>query len=734
MATKTASVEWREHAKDVEEKFKQLGASAEHTKSAMHMIDLWMTEDLCTEQREPVLAHISAEKYDLLLDSFYQFIPFGTGGRRGRIGFGPNRINEVTVSLSVLGHCKYLRHEFKDAPDLSVVVAFDVRIFKDMLGTYEFLEKNPLIDLSSRKLATIAAEIYAANGIRCYIVDTSNPDNYLSTPELSYSLRQLRANGGVNMSASHNHPDDNGFKFYNVYGAQDIPPNDEALASYMNQFEPVHRIPFDDALDDGLVAILPPGVHEKYLEMNLALKRGKHPPDDLKPTPITYTPLCGTGRTTVEQVLKRAGHHVVVHEPQAKFDGTFPDIPFHLPNPEVPEASRPAIETANAAGASVVLSSDPDADRLGIQTKDADGNWRHLTGNEIAAIVTYYMLLDEKRGPKHDKGFLIKTLVTTSLAKRIAEKAGRPIISDLLVGFKYIAEVLRALEEEGKYENLEAKASDLILAVEESHGYLLTDTVRDKDAAGPALMLADLACALDAEGTTLFEYLDEVAKECGSFGNGARAILMRGIRGGEALQNMMASLRDSPPDEIGGDKVEKFNDLQKKLREKPDFDPESSMAKSNNMLEFCLPNGRMIVRPSGTEPKLKIYSEAEASDGSREDAKREAERIALEMFRVCLSRLGPEYKLSKAAEEIPDHVPLDVKKQFSDEFPDEFYKKAPELAKLDKPKLLDALRDMLDKYMEEGDPIPVFRQAVIELCRTAPKELDLDGMCDKLAE
>jgi len=734
MTTDTASVEWRGRAKDVEEKFLQLGASEEHAKSAIRLIDLWMTEELCGPQREPVMAHIGAEKYDLLLDSFYQFIPFGTGGRRGRVGFGPNRINEVTVSLSVLGHCKYLRKEFHDAPDLSTVVAFDVRIFKDLLGTYDFVENNPLIDLSSRKLATIAAEIYAANGIRCYIVDMSKPDNYLSTPELSYSLRLLKAHGGVNMSASHNHPDDNGFKFYNVHGAQDIPPFDEALAAYMNQFEPVSRIPFQDALEEGLVAVLPPGVHEEYLKMNLALKRGKHPPDDLEAAPITYTPLCGTGRTTVEEVLNRAGHNVVVHEPQAVFDGTFPGIPFHLPNPEVPQAAMPAVETAKAAGSRVVFSTDPDADRLGVLVKDSDGVWRHLTGNEIAAIVTYYMLLDEKRGPMHREGFMIKTLVTTDLAQRIAEKAGRPIVGDLLIGFKYIAEVLRSLEAEGRYEKLEAKASDLILAVEESHGYLLTPTIRDKDAAGPALMLADLVCALEAEGMTLLEYLDEVARECGSFGNGARSILMRGIRGAEMLRKMMNSLRDSPPKEIGGDKVEKFRDFQKELREQPDFDPDSSMAKSNNLLEFCLPGGRAIVRPSGTEPKLKIYSEAEVPGGSRRDATREADRIALEMYRTCLATLGPEYKLSPPAEQIPDHVSLDVKKEFNDEFPGEFYKKAAELAKLDQPVLLHALRGMLDKYMEEGDPIPLFRQAVVELCRTAPEGLDLGSMCEKLAE
>ena len=729
MTNDATSLKWRDCKREVEKNFTRLTNSAERTETAVRFIDLWMTEELCRPQRGAVLAHIDAEKYELLLDSFYQFIPFGTGGRRGRIGFGPNRINQVTVSLSVLGHCKYLRKEFKAAQNLSVVVAFDVRIFKDLLGTYKFLGHNPLLDLSSRKLALIAAEIYAAHGIRCYFVDISKPDNYLSTPELSFALRLLKAHGGVNMSASHNHPDDNGFKFYNVHGAQDIPPFDEALADYMNQFEPVTRMPFDEATAKGLVTTMPPEVHEKYLSMNLALKRGLHPPQKLQPRPITYTPLCGTGRTTVEEVLRRAGHNVVLHEPQAVFDGTFPGIPFHLPNPEVPEAAWPAIETAKACGSSVVFSTDPDADRIGVLAKDAAGTWRHLTGNEIACLLTYYMLLDEKRGPMHRSGFMIKTIVTSSLVGRIAEKAGRPIVGDLLIGFKYIAEVLRALEAEGRYENLRAKASDLIIAVEESHGYLLTDTIRDKDAAGPALMLADLGCALDAEGRTLLDYMDEVAQNAGSFGNGARSLLMRGIRGSDMLRGMMASLRESPPTEIGSRKVTQFNDFQKRLREQPDFNPDSSMAKSNDLLEFCTPTGRAIVRPSGTEPKIKVYSEAEAPGGTREYAKRDADLLALEMYRVCLRRLGPEFAFGLAAERIPDHISLDVKREFNRDFPGEFLKQASELARLDREQLLDALRQMLKKYVEEGDPLPVFRQAILELCRG---KAELAGICAEM--
>ena len=720
MTNNATCLNWPDCAKEVGKRFLHLSNSAERAETAVHFIDLWMSEELCRPQREAVLAHVAAEKYELLLDSFYQFIPFGTGGRRGRVGFGPNRINEATVSLSVQGHCKYLRGEFKGVRDLSVVVAFDVRIFKDMLGTYKFLKHNHLLDLSSRKLAVIAAEIYAAHGVRCYFVDMSRPDNYLSTPELSFSLRLLKSQGGVNMSASHNHPDDNGFKFYNVHGAQDIPPFDETLAEYMNQFEPVTRMPFDEAEGQGLVTTLPPEAHEKYLSMNLALKRGLHPPEKVQPRPITYTPLCGTGRTTVEQVLQRAGHKVVVHEPQAAYDGTFPGIPFHLPNPEVPEAAWPAIETAKACGSSVVFSTDPDADRIGVLAKDGAGKWRHLTGNEIACILTYYMLLDEKRGPAHRGGFMIKTIVTSSLVERIAAKARCPMVGGLLIGFKFIAEVLRSLEAEGRYEDLHAKVSDLILAVEESHGYLFTHTIRDKDAAGPALMLADLVCVLDAEGKTLVEYLDEVAQKAGNYGNGARALLMLGIRGSDMLRGMMASLRDSPPTEIGGRKVTQFNDFQRRLREQPDFNPESSMAKSNDLLEFRTPTGRAIVRPSGTEPKIKIYSEAEAPVGTREDAKRDADLLALEMYRVCLRRLGPEFEFSAAAEQIPDHISLDVKRQFNSEFPGEFYKKAPELARLEGEKLLDALRQMLKQYVEEGDPLPVFRQAVIALCRTAP--------------
>ena len=737
MKTNTVRSEWPNCAHRVEEEFLRVSRSVERVKSALHLLGQWMREETCRPQCDAVIDHILAGRYELLLDSFYQFIPFGTGGRRGRVGFGPNRINEVTVSLSVLGHCQYLHKEFPAAADLSVVVAFDVRIFKDLLGTYQFLNENPLYGLTSRGLAVIAAEIYAAHGIRCYFVDPLKEDGYLSTPELSFVLRRLGAHAGVNMSASHNHPDDNGFKFYNVHGAQDIPPFDETLAAYMNQFEPLVRLPFAQAVAQGLAQALPRELHEEYLTMNLALKRGTHPTTSGNGSPITYTPLCGTGRTTVEEVLRRAGHNVVVHQPDAEFDGTFPHIPFHLPNPEVPEAAWPATKTAEACKSNVVFSTDPDADRLGVLARDAAGKWHHLSGNEIAAILSYFMILDEKRGPKHHAGVVIKTLVTTALVERIAERGGCAVVGDLLIGFKYIAEVLRRLESEGRYEKVQARASDMILAVEESHGYLLTHTIRDKDAAGAALMLADLVYALDAEGRTLLDYLEEVMVNCGSFGNGARSILMRGMRGADVLGKMMDSLRSLPPTEIGAHIVSEATDFQKQLRAEPGFDANSSMAKSNDLLEFRTNGGRVIVRPSGTEPKIKIYSEAEAVGAGREEAKRLAGLLALDMYRVCLNRLGRDYELSAAAELIPDHIPLDVKRRFSTEYPDTLLKIAPELAPLERDAFLEALRKSLSEYVAE-DPLKVFRLALIEICRTTQADAalasDLAAIVTHIAE
>ena len=300
----------------VEEQFAKLSDNTALVENALKLLDTWLSDPMYEALRGPILAHVESRQFALLLDSFYQFIPFGTGGRRGRVGYGPNRINPVTVALSVQGHCNYLRAT--KSPSGKVVVAFDTRIFADISGIYAFLGAgHPLLNLTSRLLAISACEIYAGNGFEVYTPLLAAPGSpaYLSTPELSFAIRRLGALGGMNVSASHNHPDDNGFKFFNAQGAQDVPPADQEMTGYMLDVKGIQRIPFETAVARGLIQPIPPEVHEQYIQTNLALLSKPVWPG-LK---VVYTPLCGTGDTTVGDVLRRAGVDVQVYAPDRRF-------------------------------------------------------------------------------------------------------------------------------------------------------------------------------------------------------------------------------------------------------------------------------------------------------------------------------------------------------------------------------------------------------------------------------
>ncbi len=743
---------WQEDTEELRRQFETLtGKDSIRADRAIRSIGEWMTSDLFMSQRAAIREHIHPTKsdlddarranlYRLLLDSFYQAIPFGTGGRRGRVGFGPNRINEATVAMSVQGHCNFLKERFQDEDELFVVIAFDVRVFNDVSSTYFFLPdgENPLLGLTSRKLARCAAEIYAGNGIRCYYPSPKTDDAYLSTPELSFLIRSLGASGGINVSASHNHPDDNGFKFFNEEGAQDVPPADEELAAYMesDHISGIQRLPFDNALKEGLVQDIPEQRHQEYINTNLNLDRG--PAENLAPPtrPIVYTPLCGTGKTTVTPTLQSAGYQVVEHAPQATYDGSFSSVPFLLPNPEVEEAHRPAIATAEECGAAVVFSTDPDADRLGILVRNEDNanpGWVHLNGNEIGCILAYYLTLDKRLGPCR-RGLIVTTLVTTSMVKEIAERAGVQIVSNLRVGFKFIANVLKKLETTGQYEDIAAKADDLVLATEESHGFLLTPCIRDKDAAGAALILTDLDAKLHQEGRSLLGYLDEIAAECGNYGSAIRAILMRGMQGSDALKDLMASLRNNPPERVGSwpiDSVDDYLDGSDITKDPnwPAVEVATSMDKANNLLVLNSGAARAIIRPSGTEPKMKIYAEAQAPGGSRAQAKEKALEFATAMYQICLERMLPDSQLSPAAGRIPDHVDLTLKQRFDTAFTPNFLKPKTlqTLASCDAPGKLAWLRENLSDYGDGDDPLRTMIKPLLTLCTTAKAELDDPG-------
>jgi phosphoglucomutase len=667
---------------------------------AMASLDTWMSKPMYAEQWKPILSHILYEQYALLLDSFYQLVPFGTGGRRARIGYGPNRINPITVAMSVQGHCGYLRAAYPSSNRRKIVIAFDTREFTDIAKTYEFLgAENSLLRLTSRVLAHIACEIYAGNGFEVYLAGLNSEREYLSTPELSFAIRRLGALAGMNVSASHNHPDDNGFKFFNEHGAQDVPPTDQEMASYMGEVREISRTPVADAVTAGTVVSLPAELHQEYIRTNLALRSKTKA--SRAPT-VVYTPLCGTGDATVGDVLRAAGYDVRLYEPQANYDGSFASIPLRLPNPEVPDAASPALALARTCGADLVFCTDPDADRLGVFAKDRANHWRYLNGNEIASILAYYLTLDHDIGPRRS-GVLIKTLVTTRMIQRIAEKSGCLIVPDLLVGFKYIAHVLLCLEREGRYNGIQASPANLVLAGEESHGILVTPLIRDKDAAGGALILCELVSQLRSKDQCLPEYLDALSLECGSFQNVARGVVMRGIRGAALMKTMMESLRAKPVTHFGDLAVLRVRDLQPGSAE----NVSDTERHSRNLLVYELEQAQIVIRPSGTEPKAKIYVDVEGAKlkgaPDRKGIVRITRNMAAKVVEECIGRVG--FHLSDSANVLPDYVDLDLKADFDSGFRPDLLATAVALSRRSEAEQVQWLKERLDPYGSGADPL-----------------------------
>jgi len=704
--------------------FMQISDNQAAVDQAVTFIEQWLNNPLFSDQHASILSHIKHNKTELLLDAFYQRLPFGTGGRRGRVGYGPNRINPGTVAQSVQGHCNFMKEHYQCDTNPSVVVAFDVRIFVDIGGVFSFLPDNHLIqNLSSKDLARIACEIYAGNGFTVFTTLQNKNIPYLSTPELSFLIKYFNSLGGINVSASHNHPDDNGFKFYNPEAAQDIPPDDENLASYMDSDTiTVNRIDYAEAAAKGLILAVPQESHDAYIQTNLALKN-IHP--DSSTSPIVYSPLCGTGDSNVGDVLRSAGYDVQLYLPHANYDGTFVNVPSRIPNPEVPEAAEPALTFADEKDADTVLSSDPDADRIGLFARDMEKKWHYITGNDIASIIGYYLILDKERGPQK-KGLIIKTLVTTRTLENIAKQADCPIVGDLLVGFKYIAHVLETLEKKGRYQNISVKPENLVLAAEESHGILLTHAVREKDSAGGALILSEIMTLLKRDNICLPDYLTNLHLQCGNYANAARSIMLRGIEGADAIAYMLKSLREDIPTTLAGRSVTKYVDYLDEsvlgpVKSKTDL-------LSRNLLMYKMDGTQIVIRPSGTEPKLKIYADIEgdkwSSQNNRDAAMMVAKEVVSSVYETCLERI--HIRLSESAQYLPDYIEIKRKQDFDTTFKKDLNVFAAQIAQdqsLDASKRMDWLKHRLQEYTSGADPLVAVKQAVSHLCHCMVKDM-----------
>jgi phosphoglucomutase/phosphomannomutase len=647
---------------------------------ALAALGPWLTEERFVAYRPQLQALVDAGRFDVLLDAFWQVIPFGTGGRRGPVGIGTNRFNAWTLTTSVQGHAEILRETYPDE-DVSVVIAWDVRVFRDVRGVYDASLPNPLLGMRSADFAREAARVYAANGVHVNMLDPDG-DTYMSTPELSLAIRRLSAHGGLNVSASHNHPDDNGGKFYNRAGGQDVPPDDEILARRVEGIAGVRRMPWDEAREGGWIALLGNEENEHYLAVNRRLSLDP----EARGGRIVFTPLNGTGSCTVGRLLRSVGFDVHDVPSQAAFDGGFPNVKFLAPNPEVPSCFIQAEEVADACDADMILATDPDADRLGLEIRRPDGGWRFVTGNEILFLVARYVL-DRRRdtGRLPDDAFVLATQVTSSLVGTIARSYGCSVVSRLLVGFKYMADVLASLERTGRWHELHARPEGFVLGAEESHGLLLTPAIRDKDAAGAALALAELNSTLRARGRTLYAELDAIYARFGYVSNRLVNTVMSGSTGLERIRAIQASLRAQPPEVVGGRPVTGFEDL---ADESGWLGPIKSGtdAASRNVLVFGVAGGsRVIIRPSGTEPKNKIYVEVPGATPARDLTPDElaAERERCDREATGLGRAFERLMLARVGIDLPDHalavsglVGLDKKQHFAQEFLPELAKRA----------------------------------------------------------
>ncbi|WP_419658871.1 Pgm2: phosphoglucomutase (glucose phosphomutase) [Desulfosarcina variabilis str. Montpellier] len=576
--------------------FETLDLPAHFKTDALKWLDTWLNEDIYSDYVPQIEHLIETGQWDFLLDSFYQVIPFGTGGRRGLVGIGPNRINQWTIQASAQGHSQYLvKVHGESAKQRGLALAYDVRQFTDT-ARYADDRPNPVKDLDCRQLAEAAAKVYTANGIRVFLFDGTR-----STPELSFAIRHLNAISGCMFSASHNLPTDNGKKVYDQYGGQLIPPYDQKLVDEVaGNVSSIQIIDLDRARQEGLLTMIGAEVDEAYQQAVASLQLS-----DARGIRILYSPLHGTGLTSVYPVLKSMGFDIHLDPATANLSGAFENVTFNIPNPEVVQSFDTAKPNAEAIDADVIMSTDPDADRIGIMVRH-QGQWQFISGNEIGIVLCEYAIDQfRKKGRLEAGSVIIKTDVTTSLIDTIARENGVGCIGDLLVGFKYIGARMNQLEADGRQ-------GDFIMGTEESHGYIMGNYARDKDAAGAAVWLAEVASQLKAQGRTLVDYLNDVYAKYGYCHNYLTEIRLLGAKGIGQIASIMSHLRENAIDRIG-----EFAVTEKIDRWQGDPQPHLSRTDtaSRNVLILRLKplqgtrGIRLTVRPSGTEPKFKIYIE-----------------------------------------------------------------------------------------------------------------------------
>lgn len=539
----------------------------------------WLADGYDEETRAEVRRMLEADDKTELIESFYKDLEFGTGGLRGIMGAGSNRMNIYTVGAATQGLANYLKEAFKELPQISVVVGHDVRN-------------------NSRKFAEIVAAIFSANGIKAYLFDDFRP-----TPELSFAIRHLGCQSGVNITASHNPKEYNGYKAYWADGAQIIAPHDVNIIDNVNKIKSVSEIKFDG--NPELIQIIGKEIDEAFLA---AIKGLSLSPDVIKKhhdLKIVYTPIHGTGVKMIPASLRNYGFTNIIHVPEQDIpSGDFPTV--ESPNPEVPSAMAMAIAKAKEVGADLVVASDPDADRIGCVIRDNKGEYVLINGNQIVMILlNYLMTRNAELGMLKGNEYIVKTIVTTETIKSIAD-AWNIKMYDCYTGFKWIAAVIRDNESTSRY----------LGGGEESYGFLAEDFARDKDSVSAISLMAEIAAWAKDKGMDFLQMLQDIYIKYGFSREEGISVVRKGKSGAEEIVAMMKAFRTNPPKSLGGSKVvtiKDYSDLNVTDIATGDI-TKMDMPTTSNVLQYFTEDGTKVsIRPSGTEPKIKFYIEVKGT-------------------------------------------------------------------------------------------------------------------------
>ncbi|MEM6348271.1 MAG: phospho-sugar mutase [Bacteroidota bacterium] len=550
--------------------------------SVLEKANQWLNSSIDEDSKAEINRMLNSENTDEIIDSFYKDLEFGTGGLRGIMGVGSNRVNKYTIGMATQGFANYLNATFS-GEEISVAIAYDSRNNSQLFGE-------------------VTASVFSANGIKVYLFEELRP-----TPELSFAVRYLGCKGGVVLTASHNPKEYNGYKAYFDDGGQVTPPHDKNIVAEVAKVS-LDTVNFE--ADESKIERITTSIDEPYLEKittNVVTPEAIKNQHDLK---IVFSPIHGTGITMVPPILKKLGFTEVHTVPEQSIpDGNFSTVIY--PNPEEAEAMSMALNMAKEMDADLVMGTDPDSDRVGIGVKNHHGEWQLLNGNQAASCMIYYLLkARQDKNLLDGKQYICKTIVTTDLLDAMAERFGVDCYN-VLTGFKYIAEKIKELEGQKEF----------IGGGEESYGYLVNDFVRDKDAIISCAMLAEVVAWAKDQGITLFDLLMEIYQQYGMYREHLISIKRTGKKGAEEIQQMMADLRANPPASIAGSKVAKMRDYKSSVEKDLASESESSIDfPVSNVLQFMAEDGTKVsARPSGTEPKIKFYFSVQAPMAEKSD-------------------------------------------------------------------------------------------------------------------